>query len=118
MPSPRKTPSVSRSSEAHEKALVSLVDAALAGMQASVVAMKDGIEALKETVEILKGAVFGHWDKDQNRQVPGLMSRFEALEMRIRILTWAGGAVSAVLLARALGVPTEIVGRLILGVPH
>lgn len=126
----RKTPEPPRS-VSPTQALVELTQAALAGMRASVESLEKGIAALHETVVVLQSAVFGHWDKDQNQQVPGLQTRFEELQREILDLKVAmvadraaiakrdkwvliiGSVVLGAILAKALGFPMDLYTRLL-----
>jgi hypothetical protein len=93
----------------------------LTSANASRSALEAAVQALSETVRVLNTAIFGRWDGDRNVQVPGmhqdivqLQQRFTALERIIRrIATWVIIPLAVLCGLKALGVPTDIIGKLI-----
>lgn len=114
---------------ARRSASPNMAQAALDGLSSAVSALNHAVEALKDTVALLQTAIFGRWDAEANRQIPGMQSRLESLEVshatmitrmdqrdrRDRWVLIVGGSALFVVVARALGVPTEELGRILVG---
>lgn len=84
-------------------------------MQRVVEALEAAVGQLTETVRILHSAVFGRWDDQANRTVPGLHERILEVEVKVDSITKAGrkymyyivGPALVVLVAGAIGIPTD-----------
>lgn len=89
-----------------------IIRKAISSLDRAVDALNKTVEALNKTVETLQGAVFGRWDERTNERIPGVHDRVAKLEKTFRIAAvWFGAPVLFVLFLRAVGVPTEDVGR-------
>ena len=100
------------------------IQRAVAALQSAVEALKDAVNALQSTDLTLSRAIFGRWDQDLNKHIPGLQDDFNSLREQVqkldvqlqfqrRYVFWAIIPLFLVSL-RALGVPTDIIGAFLL----
>jgi len=82
-------------------------------MTRAIEALERAVDALTKTVETLDRAIFGRWDETQNKNIPGLQERLTNMERLLKRVIWAGSVVASVLLLRAIGVPTDEIGKLV-----
>jgi hypothetical protein len=93
----------------------------LSSANASRGALEAAVQALSETVRMLNTAIFGRWDGERNTLVPGmhqdivqLQDRFTKLERIIRrIATWVIIPLAVLCGLKAIGVPTDVIGKLV-----
>lgn len=60
--------------------------AAILGLHSVVQALEHTVSSLNKTVEMMQIAVFGRWDVDENKMIPGLQARFEDLHEKVGAL--------------------------------
>ncbi len=83
-------------------------------MQRAVDRLEERDKQLGRTTETLERAIFGRWDQDANRQLPGIQMGIPALRDSVKEMTrWQRIAAYVVVIplifvfARAIGIPTD-----------
>lgn len=70
----------------------------------------DDDRALLRTIH---DALFGRWDRERNVKVPGIVDQIREIKSGQRVAYIIGGCTAAVVVAHALGVPTEDAAKII-----
>lgn len=72
------------------------------------------INTLTETMGTLNEAMFGYWDRKKLSQVSGIIANQSQIMREWKIAKMVGGAFVSIVLAHALGVPTQLIAPSIL----
>lgn len=72
------------------------------------------INTLTETMSTLNEAMFGYWDRKSLTQQAGIIANQAAIMREWKIAKMVGGAVVSIVLAHALGVPTQLIAPALL----